>query len=236
MSAFQFQGSEQSAHTAEAVVKTLLDFIHLPANVLDIGCGIGIWSKTLKDAGVAKTVLIDHPSNKKENLLLNDTEFVNADMNISFPEVYKSDLAVCIEVAEHLKPGRSQAIIDYISQCTDTVLFSAAIPGQGGIGHINLHYADYWETIFAGFGFKKYDIIRPLIIADENIEYFIRQNIFLYEREGGLLKNRNHNNFLPKGFELIHHNVLYKHVSPVQLIKQFPASLIKSLQNRLQKK
>lgn len=236
MTDFQFKGSGQSPYTAETVIKTLLKFIELPSTVLDIGCGIGIWSKTLKDAGVAKTVLVDHPSNKKENLLFSDTEFVNADMNVGFPPVYKSDLVVCVEVAEHLKPERSNALIEYISTCTDTVLFSAAIPGQGGIGHINLHYADYWEKIFIGFGFKRYDILRPAIINDDNVEYFIRQNIFLYERDGGLLKSRNHNNFLPEGFELIHHNVLYKHVSPVQLIKQFPGSLIKSLQNRLQRK
>jgi hypothetical protein len=47
------------------------------------------------------------------------------------------DLAISMEVAEHLSPGRAPSFVDDLTGLAAVVLFSTAIPGPGGIGHIN---------------------------------------------------------------------------------------------------
>lgn len=236
MSEYKFLATSQSLVSARKVITHLKSLIRRPDSLLDVGCGVGGWSLGFREWGTQQLTLLDHPSNKKENLLFSDNAFYTADMNKVLPPVFRVDMVVCLEVLEHLEPARTHAVIEYLTQCSDTILFSAAIPGQGGYRHINEHYAFYWEGIFAGFGFKKYDIIRPAIIRDTDIEYFIRQNSFLYVKNGGLLLDTQHPSFIPDDFELIHRKVLEKHQSPVDLMKKMPASFIKSLKHRMGRK
>lgn len=60
------------------------------------------------------------------------------------------------------------------------ILFSAAIPHQGGVGHVNEQWQSYWAQAFAAHGLKPYDVIRPQIWNDEKVAYWYRQNIVLY--------------------------------------------------------
>jgi len=60
------------------------------------------------------------------------------------------------------------------------VLFSAAIPGQGGVGHRNEQWPSWWAGHFATHGYLAYDVVRPAIWTDEAIPAWYRQNIVLY--------------------------------------------------------
>lgn len=236
MSDYKFLATSQSLISARKVIEHLKPLIRRPQSLLDVGCGVGGWSMGFREWGTEELILVDHPSNKKENILFSDHSFHTADMNQALPPVFRTEMAICLEVLEHLEPHRSQAVIEYLTRCSDTILFSAAIPGQGGYRHINEQYAFYWENIFSSFGFQRYDIIRPAIIWDTDIEYFIRQNTFLYVKNQGLLFSTDHPAFIPADFELIHRKVLTKHRSPIDLLKKMPDSFLQSLRHRLGKK
>lgn len=110
--------------------------------IIDVGCGPGIYVKALREAGV-------------------DADGVDLDprcpytvMNIFSPvfgEKYdgKYDLAMCIEVAEHLPASMADELVKRLTLLAPVVLFSAAVPGQGGHGHINCQPKSYWVEKFA---------------------------------------------------------------------------------------
>lgn len=179
--------------------------------------------------------MLDHPSNKKEYLLFQENEFHPIDFEKSTPPVYTSELVICLEVLEHIHAKYCHKVIEYLTRCGDTILFSAAIPGQHGYKHVNENYPPYWKAIFEKFGFKQYDIVRPLILFNQDVIYYIRQNTFLYVKENGLLHTTDHQPFLPPDFEIINQKVLSKHKSPIDLIKMLPTSFKKSIKHRLGK-
>jgi SAM-dependent methyltransferase len=63
-----------------------------------------------------------------------------------------ADLALCLEVAEHLPPAMGQTLVQFLVHQAETIVFSAAPPGQGGTGHINEQPKQYWIERFEGAG------------------------------------------------------------------------------------
>ena len=60
--------------------------------------------------------------------------------------------SISLEVAEHLSPGRAESFISDLCQAAPVVLFGAAIPGQGGVGHLNEQWQSYWANLFEACG------------------------------------------------------------------------------------
>lgn len=236
MDEYKFHATSQSLQSARIVVKQLDDIMRLPVSILDVGCGVGGWSLAYKERGISNITMLDHPSNKKEHLLFQENNFHTIDFETAIPPVYPAELVICLEVLEHIHAHRCDAVIEYLTKCADTILFSAAIPGQHGYKHVNENYPPYWKAAFEKYGFTQYDIVRPLILFNQEIEYFIRQNIFLYVKGQGLLHSKEHKEFLPDDFELINRKVLNRHKSPVDLIKMMPGSFKKTIGHRLGKK
>ena len=58
------------------------------------------------------------------------------------------DLVNCLEVAEHLDASRADSFVDDLCALGDVVVFSAAIPGQGGTHHVNEQFQSYWQERF----------------------------------------------------------------------------------------
>ena len=98
----------------------------------------------------------------------------------------KYDIAMTLETAEHLHPGNEAAFVGFLCRSADFVLFSAAIPYQEGIGHIDNKPMQFWVDLFAGNGFKCFDIIRPWLIqhSDEaaRVAPYYTQNILVFAR------------------------------------------------------
>lgn len=115
-------------------------------NIIDVGCGPGIYVKALQEAGInAEGVDID-PASPCTKIDIFSEEF-----RVNFFGKY--DLALCLEVAEHLPERWADSLVDVLTNLAPMVLFSAAIPGQGGHGHINCQYKSYWLN---KFGEKNY--------------------------------------------------------------------------------
>lgn len=64
------------------------------------------------------------------------------------------DLVSCVEVLEHVPEEESDAAISFLTQSAKRwIYFSAAIPGQGGTGHINCQPSIYWILAMRRHGF-----------------------------------------------------------------------------------
>jgi len=166
----------KSAHN---FIPILLDYINLPYSVIDVGCGTGTWLIVLKNFGVKHIKGIN--GNYIENSLLeiDVNDLVYHDLNLSYYDEKKYDLAICLEVAEHLKPESSEILVKTLCNLTDTILFSAALPFQGGQNHLNEQPIKYWIELFNRNGFIFKDYFRSKIWENEDIEWWYRQNIFL---------------------------------------------------------
>jgi hypothetical protein len=60
------------------------------------------------------------------------------------------------------------------------VVFSAAVPFQGGAGHVNEQWPAWWADRFAAAGYAAIDCLRPRLWADERVAYYYAQNTVLY--------------------------------------------------------
>ena len=144
-------------------------------SVIDVGCGVGEWNN-----GNDNYFGVDYKVREKD-LLIPKERFTECDLNKSFPAVVTQyGLAICLEVAEHLRPHRAEPLVEYLCMCSDKVLFSAAIPYQGGQGHVNEQWQSYWADLFAMNSFFP-SVNQPDIRNNPEVELWYRNNIVLYE-------------------------------------------------------
>lgn len=152
-----------------------------PESVVDLGCGVGAFLKSFKDLGVRRVLGIDNHDVFQSSVpkYLEKNEFMNTSLEVPIELPEKFDLAICLEVAEHLNPDCSEILADNLIKLSDVILFSAAIPFQKGENHLNEQWPDYWQNIFRERDFLFYDILRKELWNNEKISYWHRQNTFL---------------------------------------------------------
>ncbi len=117
-----------------------------PSSIIDYGCSTGIYLKPFERYKIDLKGL-ENSSDALENKLLNEVEY--CDLTIPLKLEYTSDFSLSIEVGEHIEEQYADIYVKNI--CDNSfkwVLFSAAIPGQSGVGHINCQYKDYWIKKF----------------------------------------------------------------------------------------
>ena len=165
--------------SAEVIVPLLMSLLE-PRSVCDIGCSQGIWLAVFKEHGVERVVGIDGDYVERDELQIDAREFVAADLQRGVPEVGRFDLAISLEVAEHLLPEAATPLVDGLVALAPAVLFSAAIPGQGGRGHVNEQWPDYWSELFARHGYVPIDCIRDRVWLERSVNVWYRQNTLLF--------------------------------------------------------
>jgi len=177
--AFYLDQAAGSARSASVVVPLLRELLPI-RSVCDVGCGVGTWLRCWLELGVTDVLGIDGDHVAKDQLLIPAGNFLPADLRQPLPSVRRFDLAMSLEVAEHLPPARAESFIADLASLAPIVLFSAAIPGQGGTEHVNERWQSYWASLFERNGFVTADVLRPRIWHDARIEYWYRQNILLF--------------------------------------------------------
>ena len=170
---------EGSAGAAGRVMGIVCDRI-APLSVVDIGCGVGVWLKAALAAGAERAVGVDAAYVRPERIVDPRIEFHAQDLEAPIALNERFDLALCLEVAEHLSPGRAESLVGDLCALSDCVLFGAAIPGQGGIGHVNERWQSYWAGLFAAHDWRPLDLVRPAIWGERAIQPWYRQNMLLY--------------------------------------------------------
>lgn len=161
-----------------------------PSSVVDIGCGRGAWLSEFKAQGASKILGLDGQYLRLSTLLFPADCFRPTDLSGKF-EIPRGrfDLAICLEVAEHLPEANSRHLVRQLTSAASHVLFSAAPPGQAGRGHINCQPLSYWRKIFAGFGFTMLDPFRPKLRDDQRVAWWYRQNLVLFVSPDAIVAN-----------------------------------------------
>lgn len=168
-----------SYRSAEVVVPIVLDLLE-PRSVVDVGCGTGAWLRAFHAHGVGEIQGIDGDYVDRAQLEIPEDRFLAADLSEGVRLDRRFDLAVSLEVAEHLPPESAGTLVESLVALAPAVLFSAAIPGQGGANHVNEQWADYWVGRFGEAGYACVDCIRPRIWNDTEVQVWYAQNIFLF--------------------------------------------------------
>lgn len=153
-------------------------------SAIEIGCGAGGWLAALNLIGIKNFLGIDGPWVPQEFLHIPPVKFLAHDLSKSFPETDHYDLAISLEVAEHFELERAEKFIAYLTERADIVLFSAAIPKQGGTRHYNEQLPSFWEKLFQQNGFILLDIIRRKFWAHDVLPVWYKQNLFVAVKEG----------------------------------------------------
>lgn len=165
--------------------KTILSLVKKDADiktVVDFGCGVGVWLKESENLGAINTLGIEGVWLDKE-MYVADGELLQTDLEKEIVLENKFDLAISLEVAEHISEDNSNLFIQSICSASDTVLFSAAVIGQGGNGHINEQNQSYWVHKFKEQGFGVHDVLRNEIWLDDQVPFWYKQNIFLFKKK-----------------------------------------------------
>jgi SAM-dependent methyltransferase len=177
----------ESRRTAAVVAPMVMDLLG-PDSVVDLGCGTGGWLAEFQLAGVHEILGIDGAWIERDDLEIPVKQFRVADLTRPFELGRRFALACSIEVAEHLPASSAPTFIASLASLAPAVLFSAAIPFQGGTRHLNEQWADYWQALFAQHDFVALDFFRWRLWDNPEVQPYVAQNLWLYIAPS-LLKN-----------------------------------------------
>lgn len=187
---FYSRQAERSYNSAKKVLKKVYTLFPYINSVCDIGCGIGTWLKVWWEID-RKIDIIGLDGNTIDEKLLyvpRDKILIKNLDNIQdlvLPNK-KYDLLECLEVVEHLESDKAKEFINYLTSLSDLILFSAAIPKQGGDNHINEQPLDYWNLFFKQNNYLCFDILRSEFWNDEDISWWYRQNILIFVKKDSM--------------------------------------------------
>lgn len=170
---------------ALALGKLLYSYL-TPKKVVDFGCGPGVYLLYFKACG-CDVIGLDGASQAGAYI---PGDFIQTDLRKRAVLYSQADLALCIEVAEHLKPEYADTLVESIWCNAECVFFSAARSGQGGEGHYNEQPKEYWIKKFEDRGWEMHpfnDKIMDEINNDDAYEHchWLRWNSFLMRRKNG---------------------------------------------------
>jgi SAM-dependent methyltransferase len=172
---------ESSVRSASVVAPLAFELVR-PKSVVDVGCGLGAWAAAFELCG-ADSIGVDGDYVDRDLLKIPRDRFIPHDLSLPLKLDSTFDLAVCVEVAEHLPENRAHSFASELTELAPVLLWSAAIPGQGGINHINEKWPEYWREIFASLGFTLIDCFRHQLWQDRRVTWWYAQNIFLYAQD-----------------------------------------------------
>lgn len=169
-----------TANGARAVLPILKEVLPQLRSAVDVGCGVGTWLSVLRELGVDEVLGLDGPWVEKRYLRIPEDCFIECDLTNEVQLDRRFDLAISCEVAEHLPEDSAKGFVNSLCRLSDFVLFSAAIPHQGGVNHINEQWPTYWLSMFEAQGYVALDVVRKRIWNDSAIAGHYRQNILLF--------------------------------------------------------
>jgi SAM-dependent methyltransferase len=170
---------EGSIGSARVVLPLVLELISAESAV-DVGCGAGAWLSVLVELGVNDVIGVDGPYVDQTRLLIPGSQFRPHDLETDLELGRAFDLAISLEVAEHLPPERAAGFVAMLTGLAPVVLFSAAVPGQGGEHHVNEQWQDFWADLFTSRGYQLVDALRHRLWTVADVEPWYAQNALLF--------------------------------------------------------
>ena len=150
-----------------------------PQKVLDLGCGPGTYVNCFQELNIDATGYDTDIRVKGNDHLI---------CKSLFDVEETGDVVLCLEVAEHIESCKNLKIAEAITRALapkGTLIWTAAKPGQGGVGHINCQTKDYWIDLFKSQPLKRCNGME-LILAEEmkkgyHMGWFV-QNLLIYTK------------------------------------------------------
>lgn len=226
---------DSSLRAAARIVPVVCSVIGRPNSVVDLGGGTGGWCAAFKAEGVERVRCIDHPSARAGRLLIADDEFQAADLSRDAVAHTPADLAVSVEVAEHLPAARADWVVEFLTASAPIVLFSAAVPRQDGRHHVNEQFRWYWTSRFAARGYEERDCLRGRLLFDAAIPYWYRQNVTLYV-DPRRVPPFSVPPFLPPDFTLLHEEIAARLREPPTLrtiVRELVPAMLRAVRHRM---
>lgn len=178
-SSFYQQQLAGSLVSARALLPILFKY-YTPKSIVDVGCGVGTWLKAAMDLGIADVLGLDGEYVDRNLLQIPESSFRATDLRRRVTADQRFDLAMCLEVAEHLPFHRAETFVRDLVALSDVVLFSAAIPYQGGMDHINEQWLEFWAILFQRYGYVPCDFLRRQYWGDPSVDFWYSQNLIVF--------------------------------------------------------
>jgi SAM-dependent methyltransferase len=125
-----------------------------PGSVIDLGCGTADLLAPFQSYGIEILGVDGSRANRKHRCIPSEF-FVLQDLRQAYTPPHRYDLCLCLEVAEHIEGAFARQLIETLAACSDTIVFSAAPPGQAGHGHVHLRSARWWCRLFRRLSYEK---------------------------------------------------------------------------------
>lgn len=180
--------SKYSSKSARVIVPLILELIR-PKKVIDVGCGTGEFLRVFKEKGIIDIFGVDGPWLNKERLHISEKSFKYANLEIPLKIDRTFDIAISLEVAEHLPEKSAETFVESLTNLAPVILFSAAIPFQGGDHHVNEQWPEYWAKLFNDRGYVPIDSIRKKIWNNNEVSFWYAQNLLLFVKKDYLKNN-----------------------------------------------
>lgn len=165
------------------VLKRVVEAYH-PRSLVDVGCGPGTWLTVAHQQGLTDIFGVDFFDNAHLFPPAIKHLFRRVDLSADWSLDRRFDVALCLEVAEHLPHESSATLVRCLTRHADTVVFSAAAPRQGGQNHINCQWPSFWQRLFNQQGYACDDRLRWLLWDRPDVEPWYRQNLFVASKVG----------------------------------------------------
>ena len=175
-------------HNDECEIARNLFDVFSPSSVVDFGCGIGSYLSEFKDHGCSVKGFEPHVNTSLPVIPESMRELIfNIDCGAPIKHTAKYDLALCIEVAEHIEESKADNLVNNICNFSDMVFFTAADVGQSGKGHVNCQPQNYWINKFLNNGHRmNLDIYaecdKILSVINSKLSNSLRQNLIIFSK------------------------------------------------------
>lgn len=179
---------EGAYRSARVVIPLVLQVVPV-RTVVDVGCGEASWLSVFRELGVTEVLGVDGDYVDRSRLQIPADQFQAADLTKPFRIERSFDLAMSLEVAEHLPPSCAPDFVEGLTRLAPVVLFSAAIPFQKGTHHVNEQWPNYWADLFERHAYRSIDNLRGKIWENENVDWWYAQNLLLFANEAIIRKN-----------------------------------------------
>jgi len=184
--AFFKENIRVSANSASLLIKKIVDKFPLTKSVVDLGCGNGIYLNEFTKNGIESILGVDGSKYSKTESLVDRTLITKGDLRYDMNIDRKFDVALCIEVAEHLDSKYADQLVENITRVSNLAIFTAAPPGQGGVDHVNERPKSYWISMF-----NKRDFTYDQKTSEEFSQYlmenkavsWLSNNLMIFKKE-----------------------------------------------------
>ncbi len=181
-SEFYVEMEVTSVSSAKEIVPILVKQYN-PTSVVDVGCGTGAFAYEFIKNGIQDVIGYEGDWMRDKDTLLQKEKYIYTDLTKEIIVARNFDLCLCLEVAEHLDSFAAETLISSLTALSTRVVFSAAIPRQGGNHHVNEQWPDYWAKLFAEKGFFLDWDPRISIWNNSSIHSCYRQNLLVFSKK-----------------------------------------------------